>query len=240
MAETGTAAAASAAPAAAPSVIGEAREASGGVPIGGSTGDENSEPPPALQAPFPGEGEACVELSGLPAAASVCGRCAGAGGCVAAASKGNGGTPRFWAASCTPKALSGVRPSSVDLHSCCAILASRCEFTAEGLVAATVRPNPFGPNATSIGGGPAGHPAEGVPTGVALSPIESGDDDSLSTSMSSLGAVLLKRPPNVVWKGSECSAQEMRSWRGPSVVSRDVSLPCIGVASGQQSCCPAS
>ena len=179
-------------------------------------------------------------MSGLPAAASGCGRCAGAGGCVAAASKGNGGTSRFWAASCTPKALSGVRPSSVDLYSCCVLLASRCEFTAEGLVAATVRPNPFGPNATSIGGGPAGHPAEGVPTGVALSPTESGDGDSLSAPMSSLGAVSLKGLPNVVWKGSECSAQEMRSWRGPSVVSRDVSLPCIGVASGQQSCCPAS
>ena len=209
-----------------------------GGPIGGSTGDENSEPLPALQAPFPGEGDAFVELSGLPAAASGCGRCAGAGGCVAAASKGNGGTPRFWAASCTPKALSGVRPSSVDLYSCCVILAFCCEFTAEDLIAATVKP--IGPNATSIGGGPAGHPAEGVPTGVALSPTESGDDDSLSTSMSSLGAVLLKRPPNVVWKGSECSAQEMRSWRGPSVVSRDVSLPTIGVASGQRSWCPAS
>ena len=164
----------------------------------------------------------------------------GAGGCLAAASKGDSDTPRFWTGSCTPKALSGVLPSSVDLHSCCAILASRCEFTAEGLVAATVRPNPFGPNATSIGGGPAGHPAEGVPTGVALSPTESGDGDSLSAPMPPLGALSLSSLPNVVWKGSECSAQEMRSWGGPSVVSRDVSLPCIGVASGQQSCCPAS
>ena len=162
----------------------------------------------------------------------------GAGGCLAAASKGDGDTPRFWTGSCTPKALSGVRPSSVDLYSCCVILAFCCEFTAEDLIAATVKP--IGPDATSIGGGPAGHPAEGVPTGVALSPTESGDGDSLSAPMSSLGAVSLKGLPNVVWKGSECSAQEMRSWRGPSVVSRDVSLPTIGVASGQRSWCPAS
>ena len=192
IAETGTAAAAVVAPAAASSVIGEAREASGGVPTGGSTGDENSEPLPALQAPFPGEGEACVELSGLPAAASGCGRCAGAGGCVAAASKGNGGTSRFWAASCTPKALSGVRPSSVDLYSCCVLLASRCEFTADDLNAATVKSDPF---KTSIGGGPAGHPAEGVPTGVALSPTESGDGDSLSAPMSRANVVLGRGSP---------------------------------------------
>ena len=162
----------------------------------------------------------------------------GAGGCLAAASKGDGDTPRFWTGSCTPKALSGVLPSSVDLHSCCAILASRCEFTAADLIAATVKP--IGPDATSIGGGPAGHPAEGVPTGVALSPTESGDDDSLSTSMSSLGAVLLKRPPNVVWKGSELTDRLLCCWSRQSVVSRDVSLPTIGVASGQQSWRPAS
>ena len=179
-------------------------------------------------------------MPGLPVAAAGCGRCTGAGGCVAAASKGNGGTPRFWADSCTPIALSGVRPSSVDLCSCCVLLASRCEFTAEGLVAATVRPNPFGPNATSIGGGPAGHPAEGVPTGVALSPTESGDGDSLSAPMSSLGAVSLKGLPNVVWKGSELTDRQLCCWSRQSVVSRDVSLPTIGVASGQQSCCPAS
>ena len=49
------------------SVIGEASEASGGVPTGGSTGAEKSESlpalPPALQAPFPGEGKAYVELT---------------------------------------------------------------------------------------------------------------------------------------------------------------------------------
>ena len=92
---------------------------------------------------------------------------------------------------------------------------------------------------TSIGGGPAGHPAEGVPTGVALSPTESGDGDSLSTPMSSLGAVSLKGLPNVVWKGSELTDMQL-CWSRQSVVSRDVSLPTMGVASGQRSWCPAS
>ena len=161
----------------------------------------------------------------------------GAGGCLAAASKGDGGTPRFWTGSCTPKALSGVLPSSVDLYSCCAILASCCGFTADDLIAATVKSDPF---KASIGGGPAGHPAEGVPTGVALSPTESGDGDSLSTPMSSLGAVSLKGLPNVVWKGSELTDRLLCCWSRQSVVSRDVSLPAIGVASGQRSWCPAS
>ena len=125
-------------------------------------------------------------------------------------------------------------------EACCVMLAPGGELTAGDLVAATAKSNPFGSNETSIGGGPAGRPAEGVPTGVATSPVESGDGDSLSAPMPPLGALSLSSLPNVVWKGSECSAQEMRSWRGSSVVSRDVSLPCVGVASGQRSCCPAS
>ena len=42
-----------------------------------------------------------------------------------------------------------------------------------------------------------------------------------------------------VWKGSELTDRQ-RCWSRQSVVSRDVSLPTIGVASEQQSWCPAS
>ena len=45
--------------------------------------------------------------------------------------------------------------------------------------------------------------------------------------------------PWALWKGSEWQDRQLR-WSRQSVVSRDVSLPSIGVASGQQSCCPAS
>ena len=128
-----------------------------------------------------------------------CGSGTGAGGCPAAVSRGDGDTPRFWAGSRTPKASSDVRPSSVD-WCCCAILASRCEFTAAGLIAATVKPNPFGSSEASVGGELAGSSAESISAGVAPSPTESGDDDFSSTSMSPLGSLLLaSSPPNVVW-----------------------------------------
>ena len=80
------------------------------------------------------------------------------------------------------------------------MLASCCEFTAAGLIAAAVKPIPSGFGETSVGGELAGSPAEGVPADVALFPTESGDDDPLSTSMPPLSSVLLASSlPNVVW-----------------------------------------
>ena len=90
-------------------------------------------------------------------------------------------------------------PVRAPKDACCVMLAPCGELTAGDLIAATVKPNPSGSNKTSIGGEPAGSPAEGVPAGVALSPTESGDDDFLSTSMPPLGSVLLPSLPNVVW-----------------------------------------
>ena len=81
------------------------------------------------------------------------------------------------------------------------MLASRCEFTASGLIAATVKSNPFGSSKASAGGELAGSLAEGIPAGVAPSPAEPGDDDLSSASVSSLGSVLLPSLPNVVWVG---------------------------------------
>ena len=81
------------------------------------------------------------------------------------------------------------------------MLASRREFTAAGLIAATVKPDPFGSVKASVGGELAGSLAEGIPAGIAPSPTEPGGDDLSSTSMPPLGSVLLPSLPNVVWKG---------------------------------------
>ena len=80
IAETGTTAAAVAVPAATSSVIGETSEASAAGPAGGSTREKPAFVLPPLQAPSPGEGEACV-VPGAP----DCGSGTGAGGCPAAA-----------------------------------------------------------------------------------------------------------------------------------------------------------
>ena len=197
IAETGTTAVAVVASAAAVSAIGEVSEASAAGPTGGSTGENPAFVLPPLQAPSPGEGEACV-VPGAPG----CGSGTGAGGCPAAASRGGveGDTPRFWAGSRAPKASSDVRPSSVD-WCCCAILASRCEFTAAGLIAATVKPVPSGFGETSVGGELASSPAEGVPADVGLAPSQRSQaaNDSLSTSMPPLGSLTRLPSPNVVW-----------------------------------------
>ena len=228
IAETGTTAAAVAVPAATSSVIGETSEASAAGPAGGSTREKPAFVLPPLQAPSPGEGEACV-VPGAP----DCGSGTGAGGCPAADGRGDGegDTPRFWAGSHTPKASSDVRPSSVD-WCCCAILASRCEFTAAGLIAATVKPDPSGSVKASVGGEPAGSSAESIPAGVALSPTEPGDDDLSSTSMPPLGSVLLPSLPNAWcgrdWSGlTACGMVLVVALR--SLVRRPSSLFCRGI-----------
>ena len=78
-------------------------------------------------------------------------------------------------------------------------LASRRKITAVGLLAATVKPHPFGSVGASVGGELAGSLAEGIPAGVALSSAEPGDDGLSSASVSSLGSVLQPSASNVVW-----------------------------------------
>ena len=79
------------------------------------------------------------------------------------------------------------------------LLASRCEFTAAGLIAATVKPIPSGFVTTSVGRELANRLAEGEMAGVAPIPTESGGEDSLSASMPPLGSLTRLLSPNVVW-----------------------------------------
>ena len=100
----------------------------------------------------------------------------------------------------------------------CVLLASRCEFTAVGLIAATVKSIPFGSGKASVGGELAGSLAESIPAGIAPSPTEPGGDDLSSTSMPPLGSVLPPSLPNVVSWGLEWSDQQEDGSR-PSVGS---------------------
>ena len=109
-------------------------------------------------------------------------------------------------------------PSRASRSRCCVLLASRCEFTAVGLIAATAKPNPSGSDEASVGGELAGSLAEGISAGVAPSPAEPGDDDLSSTSMPPLGSVLPPGLPNVVSWGLERSDQQEDGSR-PSVGS---------------------
>ena len=87
-------------------------------------------------------------------------------------------------------------PSRASRSRCCVLLASRREFTASGLIAATVKPTLSGSGEASAGGELAGSLAEGIPAGVALFSAEPGDDGLSSASVSSLGSVC----SNVVWR----------------------------------------
>ena len=98
------------------------------------------------------------------------------------------------------------------------LLASRREFTAMELLAATDNPIPFGSGKASVGGELAGSLAESIPAGIAPSPTEPGGDDLSSTSMPPLGSVLPPSLPNVVWWGLKWSDQQEDGSR-PSVGS---------------------